>query len=76
MNEFKAEKSNKECPKFGSKMQIFDAAPHTERGINLPKFAQQKQQTGEGGVTRQCLTNKLSKSFPAKNDGRGNEITM
>ena len=57
-------------------MQIFDAAPHTERGINLPKFAQQKQQTGEGGVTRQCLTNKLSKSFPAKNDGRGNEITM
>ena len=29
-----------------------------------------------GGTSLGCLTNELSKSFPAKNDGRGNEMPM
>ena len=45
----KAEKSNKDCPKFGSKMQLYDAASHTEREIHLPKVVHEKHQTGEGG---------------------------
>ena len=35
---------------------------------------------GEGGGGRsmplECLANELSKSFPAKNDGRGNEMSL
>ena len=45
----KAEKSNKDCPKFGPKMQLYDAASHTEREIHLPKVVHEKHQTGEGG---------------------------
>ena len=47
MNEFKAEKSNEDCPKFGSKMQLYDLASHTERGIDLPKVVHKKHGTGE-----------------------------
>ena len=76
MNEFKAEKSNKDCPKFGSKMQLYDVATHTERGIDLPKVVHEKHQTGEGVMTLWCLTNELSKSFSAKDDDRGNKMPL
>ena len=55
---------------------------HTERGIDLPKVVHEKHQTDEGGGwgggSLGCLTNelRLRKSFPAKNDGRGNEMPL
>ena len=76
MNVFKAEQSNEDCPKFGSSMQLYDVASQTERGIDMPKVVHEKHQTGEGGMSLQCLTNKLGKSFPAKKDDRGNEISL
>ena len=48
-NEFKAKKNNEDCPKFRSKMQPYNAAAHTERGINFHKVANKKHQTSEEG---------------------------
>ena len=48
-NEFKAKKSNEDCLKFGSKMQLNNAATYTERGIDLSKVVNEKYQTGEEG---------------------------
>ena len=61
---------------FWSKMQLYDVAAHTEREIDLFKVVHEKHRTGEGGMLLRCLTNELSKPFPAKNDGRGNEMPM
>ena len=47
-NEFKVEKNNEDCPKFGYKMQLYNVAAHTERGIDLPKVVHEKHQTGKG----------------------------
>ena len=55
-------------------MQLYSIVAHTERGIDLFKVLNEKYHTGEGGTSLGCLTKKLSKSFPAKNDGRGNEM--
>ena len=51
------EKNNEDCPEFGSKMQLYNVAAHTERGIDLPKIVHEKHQTGEGGRrSGVCLT--------------------
>ena len=42
-------------------MELYNVAAYTETSSDLPKVVNEKHQTG-----------KLSKSFPAKNDGRGN----
>ena len=57
-------------------MQLYSIVAHTERGIDLFKVLNEKYHTGEGGTSLGCLTKKLSKSFPAKNDGRGNEMPL
>ena len=49
MNEFKAEKSNEDCIEFGSKMQLYNVAAQTERGIDLAKVLRKKHQAGEVG---------------------------
>ena len=45
-NEFKAKKSNKDCPKFGSKMQLYNITAQIKRGIDLPKVVNKKHKTG------------------------------
>ena len=32
---------------FGSKMQLYNVAAHTERGIDLPKVVNEKHETGK-----------------------------
>ena len=54
-------------------MQLY-VATQTEMGIHLPKV--EKYPTDEGGCRSGVLTNKVSKSFPDKNDGRGNEMLL
>ena len=56
-------------------MQQYTIVAHTERGTDLPKVIN-KHQTGKGGQWSSVLTNELSKSFPARNDGRGNEMPL
>ena len=61
---------------FTKLCEFKDVAAHTERGIDLPKLVNEKHQTGEGRRRSGVLTNELSKSFPAINDSRGNEISL
>ena len=46
-------------------MELYNVAAYTETSSDLPKVVNEKHQTG-----------KLSKSFPAKYDGRGNEMSL
>ena len=57
-------------------MQLYNVAAHTERGIDLPKVVNEKDQTGKGGHRSGVLTNELSKTFPAKNDGKGSKMPL
>ena len=57
-------------------MQLYDVATHTERDTDLLKVVHEKHQSGEGGMSLRCFTNELSKSLPAKNNGRGNKTPM
>ena len=59
-----------------SKIKLYNVVAHTERGADLLIVANEKHQTGEMGTPLRCLTKKLSKSFPAKIDGRGNEMPL
>ena len=59
-------------------MQLYNVAAYTETGTDLPKFVDEKHQTSDvaGGRCSGVLTHELSKSFPAKNNGRGNEMPL
>ena len=48
---------------FTKLCEFKDVAAHTERGIDLPKLVNEKQQTGEGRRRSGVLTNELSKSM-------------
>ena len=60
---------------FGSKCNYMMLGLTEKEELTCPKSYTKSTRLGRG-VSLRCLTNELSKSFPAKNDGRGNEIPM